>query len=189
MNREGARRSRAYHSFFEGYTETYNQQGKIVRVYTEDYHSLGGNPWRYKLAITGFYLIGLIAFLAGAWTDAPFNRFWLASILEGALLIVSILAGVRVAGLLMAPKRMMLRQYRSLSEKLPLYSLLMTIGEGLLLLMSIVLMIVSKEMSRVPLLLLAGTAASAAMAFTTREISYEVVDNPMKETVQGSKIF
>lgn len=193
MNREGAKRSRAYHSYFEGYTETYNEKGKIERIYTEDYIRFSGSVWKRKLLIAALFLIGELAFLAGAWMDAPVNHFALASACEAITLIMSALAGASVWEAVMSPSGMKLREYRNAAEKLPNRCLYMAIGVFALFLMGVVLPVITRRQTEnaiwCPALFLISGAAMLTLSTVQKRAGYETVKNPLKETIAGSKIY
>ena len=193
MDNPGAKRSRAYHRYFEGYTELYDEKGKIQRAYTEDYYLYSGNRLLYKLLVLALYMAGTVSFLEAAWMNLPMNHFWLFSVLEAVTVMLAAVVGIYVAGFLFTPKKLKLREYRNATERLPGWCTALMAAELVLFVAAAVFSIATKRNGQGNLLccflLFLSGALTTVLRYVQKQAQFETEENPLKGKVIGSKIF
>jgi hypothetical protein len=201
MEESGARRSRAYHQFFQGYTEVLEEKknGKtaIKRVYTEDFYQQSGTKAQWiarKCAFTMVYLTSLIAFVLGAWKDCAVNYFAGTIVLEGAGVLFLARSGILVWNYLTAPRKLELGRYREISERLQRRCLIAGAVQMILFLVSL-LYAMTMQQAELPELLsscfafLLSGSLQLMLTIWGRQISYETIQNPLKGQVIGFRIY
>lgn len=201
MGRDG--HSRAYHKYFEGYTEVIecgkkDGKQKIRRVYTEDYYIQAGSEskWRLrKLLIVLLYFSAVLSFILGAYRKNALNSSKEMAVLEAIVILLLMGVGILVWNYATAPRKMTIGKYHEISEKLLFHSKLAIGGVVVLVIGALAYVFVNRHDIAV---LSVGTtvlwfAVCMAMLLVLflcgRNVVYERIENPLKDKVIGLKIF
>lgn len=180
--------SRAYHKYWQGYSEKKvllpNGKTKIERQYTAPWkqHVLSGKGWvSVKAAYFLLTAASIALYLLATTRDTSGNRCWyvaLAGLPAGFTLFLLL---VMTVNYITNPRKMTLWEYSSARRRLLLIS---PIAAGLLLLTAVnntLYVILSAEAARGELLCVAALALSSAAAFALflieRKLSYTDVKN------------
>lgn len=193
--------NRAYHNFFEGYTETRvakpNGKGtKILRVYTGTYYKQDMSDRRWKLnriLVLALYLCSTFLFLFSASMNISSNISWYITISETLSFLGLFWLLYILVNYITAPRRMTIGCYRLTSEPLKKFSRMTAIVLGISAILQLVYLLLNIHESPLSgILCIIGFIGSGVTIFILgtfeSHITYKKIKSENKTTGDGIEI-